>query len=219
MRWFPLALLLLTGCRAEDVPLTLTPSERQLVAQFDRAAFSSEFMGGQRAGRLLRWEGPIIPDYEGGMPPRLWDKAEQLIFDFAALADRPVSFSGTPNFILILTNTGSVRRAAGRSAPCYTEVTHDDDGVIQRAEIHLAPVSPEQIDHCLAEEIFQAFGLLDDSDLIPGSLLHESSARPDAAWQDKMLLRALYDPLLRPGMTRAEAAPHLSEILRDLSQQ
>lgn len=212
-----LVFLLLSGCQETD-EVPLTAQQALLVAQFERVAFSSERFGGQRAGRLLRWESPIVPRFEGAMPRRLEDQARQLIQGFAGLAHRAVKREGTANFVVRLVAPGTVYRAAGQSAPCYTEVTHDAAGVIQRAEIDIAPLSAAQIDHCLAEEIFQAFGLLDDSDLIVGSLLHESSVRPDAAWQDLLLLRALYHPSLRPGMSRDEAAPYLPEILRDLSQ-
>jgi hypothetical protein len=68
---------------------------------------------------------------------------------------------------------------------------------------------------CVQEEMAQAMGLPNDSPEARPSLFNDSLEFALLTEHDEMLLRMLYDPRLRPGMSAAEARPLLPAIARD----
>jgi Protein of unknown function (DUF2927) len=68
---------------------------------------------------------------------------------------------------------------------------------------------------CVHEEMAQAMGLPNDSPDARPSLFNDSLEFALLTEHDEILLRMLYDPRLRPGMTPEEARPILPQIARD----
>jgi len=68
---------------------------------------------------------------------------------------------------------------------------------------------------CVHEEMAQAMGLPNDSPDARPSLFNDSLEFAFLTDHDEILLRMLYDPRLRPGMTAAEVRPLLPAIARD----
>lgn len=68
---------------------------------------------------------------------------------------------------------------------------------------------------CVHEEMAQAMGLPNDSPVARPSLFSDSLEFALLTEHDEILLRMLYDPRLRPGMTAEEARPLLPDIARD----
>jgi hypothetical protein len=68
---------------------------------------------------------------------------------------------------------------------------------------------------CVQEEMAQAMGLPNDSREARPSLFNDSREFALLTEHDAILLRMLYDPRLRPGMTAAEARPLLPAIAED----
>jgi hypothetical protein len=68
---------------------------------------------------------------------------------------------------------------------------------------------------CVHEEMAQAMGLPNDSPDARPSLFNDDLEFALLTEHDAILLRMLYDPRLRPGMTVAEARPLLPAIARD----
>ena len=66
---------------------------------------------------------------------------------------------------------------------------------------------------CLHEEITQALGPADDLYRLPDSIWNDDNFHGMATPFDMTILRALYQPELRSGMTRAEAAAVLPKVL------
>ncbi len=71
---------------------------------------------------------------------------------------------------------------------------------------------------CVQEEMAQAMGLPNDSDEARPSLFNDSKEFALLTEHDAILLRMLYDPRLRPGMTSAEVRPLLPDIARQARQ-
>jgi hypothetical protein len=79
-----------------------------------------------------------------------------------------------------------------------------------------ATLAEAAIRHCLVEETAQAFGAIDDTTLLDPSAFNDWGTLVDRLQpDDRRILRALYDPRLRPGMTRTEVLPLLPELLKD----
>lgn len=68
---------------------------------------------------------------------------------------------------------------------------------------------------CVQEEMAQAMGLPNDSPDARPSLFNDNKEFALLTKHDAILLRMLYDPRLRPGMTAAEALPLLPSIAAD----
>lgn len=69
---------------------------------------------------------------------------------------------------------------------------------------------------CLHEEIAQGLGLPNDSPAARPSIFNDDEEFALLTRQDELMLRILYDPALRPGMTEAEARPIIYSLARRL---
>lgn len=74
----------------------------------------------------------------------------------------------------------------------------------------------ELMRHCIAEEMVQVMGIPNDACKYRPSLFCEDDLVDEMQPADRVLLRTLYDPRLKPGMTREEAMPIAREIIREL---
>lgn len=90
------------------------------------------------------------------------------------------------------------RGFANGSNPCYFSMK-SKSGQIAIAEIYInSLLSAEDIDECIYEELTQAFGLVDDSQGTP-YFTYDNLAGAKPGNRDWKLLKALYDPHLKPG--------------------
>ncbi|MFV0384357.1 DUF2927 domain-containing protein [Paracoccus sp. (in: a-proteobacteria)] len=69
---------------------------------------------------------------------------------------------------------------------------------------------------CIHEELAQGMGLANDSFAVRPSIFNDDEEFALLTRHDELLLRILYDPRLRPGMTEAEAAPLVHQIAQEL---
>lgn len=69
---------------------------------------------------------------------------------------------------------------------------------------------------CVHEEIAQGLGLANDSPTARPSIFNDDEEFGLLTPHDELLLKILYDPRLRPGMTEAEARPIVLAIAREL---
>lgn len=69
---------------------------------------------------------------------------------------------------------------------------------------------------CFHEEIAQGLGLANDSPMARPSIFNDDEEFALLTTQDELMLKILYDPRLRPGMTAAEAEPIVTQIATEL---
>ncbi len=69
---------------------------------------------------------------------------------------------------------------------------------------------------CIHEELAQGLGLANDSPQARPSIFNDDEEFGLLTRHDELLLKMLYDPRLRPGMTAAEAAPIANQIAVEL---
>ncbi|MEM0923118.1 MAG: DUF2927 domain-containing protein [Pseudomonadota bacterium] len=69
---------------------------------------------------------------------------------------------------------------------------------------------------CIEEELAQGMGLIRDDDGVRPSLFNEDEEFALMTLHDEMLMRILYDPRLKPGMTKEEAMPIVHRIAAEL---
>lgn len=77
--------------------------------------------------------------------------------------------------------------------------------------------SPQELRDCLHEELAQAIGPLNDLYRLPDSVFNDDNIHTVLTGFDMLVLKASYAPELRSGMTRAEVAAVLPDILGRLN--
>jgi hypothetical protein len=199
------------------------PAQETLARQFQAIAFSNEFGGAYRRGRIVRWNGPIRVRLEGRNTSRYRDEVQAQIDQLARLSGLSIelvtwaSIYNPPNMVITFSDRRG-NRTLDPDAPCLTLI-YDSGYVIRRVEIQISPDDPRQRRHCIAEEITQALGLADDSTVLRDSIFNDSSRQQQIAPWDALMVRVLYDPTIRPGMTSAEAMPRARDIIGRLLSQ
>jgi hypothetical protein len=186
---------------------------------------------------LRRWEQPVRVGLRFGdsVPAdrRATDTARiaSYLARLARITGHPIRLAeGTPNFLLFIVNEderralGPAIRAAlpGLSAAEVAGITELDpntyclvyavsDSAGSTYTRALAVIRSEHPDlmrlSCLHEEIAQGLGLANDSPLARPSIFNDDEEFALLTPMDEYLLRMLYDPSLRPGMTETEVRP------------
>jgi hypothetical protein len=96
-----------------------------------------------------------------------------------------------------------------RSTYCLVYATSEGaTGVYTRAFAVIRSEHPDLLRlSCFHEELAQGLGLPNDSGRARPSIFNDDEEFALLTGQDELMLRMLYDPALRPGMTEAEARP------------
>jgi len=195
------------------------PAPETLARQFERIAFSSEFGGQYRAGRLIRWDGPITVRITGHAPDRFRAEVERQLAELRQLSGLAIDFApaGAEGAAPAMTIEFSASRggtAFDPNAPCRTLIW-ETGFAIRRVQVYITPYPDELRRHCIAEELTQSLGLADDSPLLRDSIFNDASSRQRLAPWDALMVRILYDPRLKPGMHRTEAMPLVRRIVAE----
>ena len=99
---------------------------------------------------------------------------------------------------------------------CYFVTRAIRSGAMFRALIVVnAALPPAQMDTCILEEMTQAMGLPNDSDVVTPSIFNQASSQRELSDSDKIILRALYDRRLPAGTPASDAANIARDLLRD----
>jgi hypothetical protein len=193
------------------------PRPELLARQFDRIAFSSEHGGHYRAGRLIRWQGPVRVRLAGATSPQIRDEVERQLAQLRHHSGLVIEIvaDAAPEAAPGIRVEFSFSRGGTTfepEAPCRTLIW-EQNFVIERALVYISPTPDPIRRHCIAEELTQALGLADDSPLVADSIFNDGSSRQQIAPWDALMVRILYDPRLRAGMHRNEAMPNVRRII------
>ena len=196
----------------------------------------------ETASRLHRWEQPVLVELEFGprVPAAKVNRDRVSVAAFSARLARvtghPVRVvrSGG-NFHVIVVNEDD-RRLIGprlrsiipgisqgaldtvidmpRSTYCLVFAWDpNDDGAYEKAVAVIRAEHPDLLRlSCLHEEMAQGMGLSNDSPVARPSVFNDDEEFALLTPHDEALLRILYDPRLKAGMTAAEAMPIVREI-------
>ncbi len=195
---------------------------------------------------LRRWTQPVRMQVEFGASVSSADRARDLdnIASYAArlqqASGHPVSLTSSGGNFTVLILSEDERRAI---APRLSELVPGIPASDLHAIRNLAPQnyctvfaysrgnSPEYVYavaliraeapprlrlSCIHEELAQGMGLANDSPHARPSIFNDNEEFALLTRHDELLLRILYDPRLRPGMTEAEARPIVRRIAAEL---
>ncbi|MDR5651564.1 DUF2927 domain-containing protein [Ruixingdingia sedimenti] len=192
---------------------------------------------GREVPRFTRYEAPIRVGLAGQVPPGAEAELSRLLLrlrseahidiaraDSAAAANLHVEFLPRARMQAVVPHAACfvVPRVGGwdefrrrRHGPEVDWTTLESR---ERITVFVpADVAPQEVRDCLHEELAQALGPLNDLYRLSDSVFNDDNFHTVLTGFDMLVLRAAYDPALRTGMTRAEAAAALPAILRRLN--
>lgn len=198
------------------------------------------------SGQLRRWNAPVRVGLRFGASVSAQRRATDtaMVGSYLArlsrLTGHPIALDDTaPNFYIYMVSEDE-RRALGpeiraampelgpadlrsvtdmpRSTYCIVLAqSAGSSGIYQHAFAVVRAEHPDLLRlSCLHEEIAQGLGLPNDSPLARPSIFNDDEEFALLTRQDEMMLRLLYNPALRPGMTEAEARPLVTDLAKRL---
>ncbi|MDO8883651.1 DUF2927 domain-containing protein [Pseudotabrizicola sp.] len=200
----------------------------------------------QTASRLRRWETPVRVGLRFGpsvsASSRATDTARirSYLGRLSRLTGHPIALNDSePNFFIHIVNEDE-RRALGPTVAqalpglsasevagitnmplsTYCLVYAMSEGTSGRYTRAFAVIRSEHPDllrlSCMHEEIAQGLGLANDSPRARPSIFNDDEEFALLTGQDELMLRMLYNPALRTGMTESEARPIIESLARAL---
>jgi hypothetical protein len=104
----------------------------------------------------------------------------------------------------------------GRAGVCYFVTSSIRSGAMFRGLIVVNnELPPDQMDACLLEEMTQAFGLPNDSDIVSPSIFNQKGQLRALSKTDVAIVKTLYDRRLPAGTPRADAMRLARNILAE----
>jgi hypothetical protein len=154
---------------------------------------------------VVRWEGPISYTARNAQAsPAIEAMAFAAVRRIAGIARPAVEWvapdDARANTIVNLTDNES----SSSIRTCFAQPTWKNWRTI-RVELNLNFANIRRIDHCIVHEALHGFGFKAHPHSAD-SILSDVYDRRDLSPLDRRLIATLYDPRLRPGMSRTEAA-------------
>jgi hypothetical protein len=199
---------------------------------FFKIAFTAELQLAAPVHRIRKFDGPIrvfvdskaSPDRRTEIAAVLADiRARVHNLDIAIADNRP----GANFFVTLVANRdfgrtirslfgkGNAKRIEQSLHPqCLSGIGKDSSYRIRRAEVIL-PVDAGEFTFydCAYEELLQALGAINDDSSVPWTMFNDDVQMGFFDVYDQYLLNILYDPRIRPGMTKKEVDKLLPTVL------
>jgi len=210
-------------------------SAAELSRGFLALAFGSDLRIGAKPKGLRRFDRPIravvLP---GGSVDRAAAMARVLFEYGEKVPNLHLSIGGNPEGADIAIRlidekdfATALEQAFGRDvarafvaktdAQCMTNVQSEADGRIIHAESFVIVDKGDDVFFdCAYHELLHAFGLSNHDQRNPWTTLNQDRMVGYLSVYDRALLTMLYDPAVRPGMTRAEVTAELPRLIKAL---
>lgn len=199
---------------------------------FFKTAFRAELQFDRPVERIRKFDEPVrVFVVDGGVPDRsaviaavvadIRTRVDHL--DLAITADRSkanlvVMLVRTRDFVETIRSrygTAETKQIQHKLQPqCLSGIAKDRNFRIRRAEVILPVDAGEfQFYDCAYEELLQALGLVNDDSSVPWTMFNDDVQMGFFDIYDQYLVNMLYDPRVRPGMTKSEVDKLLLDIL------
>jgi hypothetical protein len=199
---------------------------------FFKIAFHAEWQVGAPAERVRKYDEPVRifvvsksePDRRPEIAAIVDDiRARVNHLDVAITNDRAAA-----NFFVTLVAERDLRRTIrslygddrakriqkSLNPQCLSGIGKDSRFRIRRAEVILPVDAGEfQFYDCAYEELLQALGAINDDRSVPWTMFNDDVQMGFFDVYDQYLLNILYDPRVRPGMTKQEVGALLPDVL------
>jgi hypothetical protein len=234
-----LAAITCTAAQAEDPDIASRRvsqrtdfTDAEIKDGFFKIAFNAELQLGAPAERVRKFDEPVRIFLDSKGEPDRRSEIEAVIADIRARVNHlDVAVTNdrqAANFIVRLVAARDVeptiRALYGHdkakriqqtlSPQCLSGIAKDQRFRIRRAEVIL-PVDAGDFTFydCAYEELLQALGAINDDRSVPWTMFNDDVQMGFFDIYDQYLLNILYDPRLRPGMTKAEVSARLPDVM------
>jgi len=192
---------------------------------FFKIAFNAELQLGAAAGRVRKFDEPVRIFLDSQGEPDRRPEIEAIIADIRAHVNhldvavtndrqaanftvRLVAAHDLDRTIRALYGNEKAKRIQQTLNPqCLSGIGKDQRFRIRRAEVIL-PIDAGDFTFydCAYEELLQALGAINDDRSVPWTMFNDDVQMGFFDVYDQYLLNILYDPRVRPGMTKAEVS-------------
>lgn len=203
-----------------------------LLQAFSEVALRNEYTRGAQTVR--RWQKPVNVwlDHQVADEALHTDLVRMHLMHLSQITGLPirlVSNKAKANLTIVFTRQSQwraqVRKQFGieaekvvHGAVCMANFRTDGKGEIVEAGV-IIPVDQARMHGklvtCIVEEITQVMGLPNDSDKVYPSIFNDKTPEDLLSGLDYLLLKMLYHPQIRPGMSRSEVRPILQKLIRN----
>jgi hypothetical protein len=199
---------------------------------FFKIAFNAELQLGAHAERVRKFDEPVRIFLDSKGQPDRRPEIEAVIADIRAHVNHlDVAVTNdrqAANFVVRLVAAHDVERTIralygndkakriqqNLNPQCLSGIGKDQRFRIRRAEVILpADAGDFTFYDCAYEELLQALGAINDDRSVPWTMFNDDVQMGFFDVYDQYLLNILYDPRLRPGMTKAEVSALLPEVM------
>ncbi len=207
-------------------------SDDEIKGGFLKTAFHAELQFDRRSERIRKFDEPVrvfvisrgAPDRRAEIATIIADiRAHVDHLDLAMTDDRQAA-----NLVVTLVQSRDLARTirahygADRAKQiqqslhpqCLSGIGKDLSFRIRRAEVIL-PIDAGEFAFydCAYEELLQALGVINDDSSVPWTMFNDNVQMGFFDVYDQYLLNILYDPRIRPGMSKADLDKLLPEVL------
>jgi hypothetical protein len=207
-------------------------TDSEIMDGFFKIVFDAELQIGNRVGRIRKFNEPVrIFVVNQGEPKRRTELAA--IIDDIRTRVRRLDVAMTEdiqsaNVLVMLVRkrdlNGTIRSLYGPSKAkqiqrslnpeCLSGFAKDRQYRIRHAEVILPADASDFIFYdCAYEELLQALGPINDDSSVPWTMFNDEVQMGFFDIYDQYLLNILYDPRIRPGMTKEDVAKLMPEVL------
>lgn len=182
---------------------------------FGEIVFRREFKAGP--SHLAKWSGRLSFQFDDRMAKHR-KEIRLMLFTLRDLTGLEFTGGGGRDAPVIVYHPTTIEHDKN----CAAVIHEDKPGIIVSAKINVGQNIPGiRLTECVWEEFSQILGALNDQTLVEASLFNDSTNGRwrRLTWHDAIILRTLYHPSLKPGMTREEAMPLVRPIIRRLLKE
>jgi len=209
-----------SSARAEE----LRPQLDDMVRHFARVVFGDEYGLNTGAKVIAKWQGPVGSTVQGRATPELGKMLGRHLGGLAQLTGlkfkqvKPGTLGPTIDLLFLKRKEMAKIRGNNLDSAVIKRLTDDptmvcfflnwkkpDDRNIKDVVVVNVERDPAQIDSCLLEELTQVMGLPNDVDAYWPTLFKPLDMSVKWSRWDKLYIKTLYDPRLKPGMKPVDA--------------
>jgi hypothetical protein len=228
----------LSAARAEDRAISERRatertrfSDDEIKDGFFKTAFRAELQFGRHEDRIRKFDEPVRVFVDNSGTPARTAVIAAIVGDINARINHldlaVTSDRRNANIVVVLVPkrdfARTIRTRYGESAArtienslhpqCLSGIAKDESFRIRRAEV-IVPADADEFAFydCAYEELLQSLGLINDDSSLPWSMFNDDVQMGFFDVYDQYLVNILYDPRIRPGMSKAEVDALLTDI-------
>lgn len=225
------ALFLVSAGVASAAGLPKDTRVDSLVRYFDVIVFGAEYEKKLAQKVIAKWDGPIRIAFQGRVRPDYRRFVASHLKTLAALTGltfrvlKPGQKGQNMDIVFVPRarmgkipglDPGLIAKLAAPGGCYFLSWKKPESRIVKAVIVINVERDKFDINHCLLEEISQSLGLPNDSDLMRPSLFSDRDQLTEPSRTDRILLKTLYHPRMKAGLTRTEALRVARKIISEL---